>query len=113
MLEKQPTISGLDENLAALLCYIFSIVTGVVFLVIEKENKFIRFHALQAIFLFIFVFGLGIILGYIPLIGWLISLLISPIIFFLSVFLMYQAYQGKMFKLPIIGDMAEKHSTPK
>ena len=111
--EKKPTMSGLDENLAGLLCYIFSIVTGVIFLVIEKENQFIRFHAMQAIFTFIVFFGVGIVLGFIPVIGWIISILISPVGFFLSIFLMYQAYQGKMFKLPVIGDMAEKHSMPK
>jgi len=107
------TSTGLEENIAGLLCYLFSIVSGVVFLVLEKENKFIRFHAMQAILTFIFVAGISIILSFIPFIGWIISLFLAPLGFFLSIFLMYQAYQGKMFKLPFIGDLAEQHSAPK
>lgn len=110
--EKQPTMSGLDENIAGLLCYLFSLISGIVFLIIEKENKFIRFHAMQAIMTFIVVVGASLLLGLIPFIGFIISLLIAPITFFLFVFLMYQAYQGKMYKLPFLGDLAEKHSAP-
>lgn len=110
---KKPTMSGLDENIAGLLCYLFSIIGGVVFLIIEKENKFIRFHALQAIFTFIVFVGISIILNFLPILGFIISLLMSPFVFILSVFLMYQAYQGKMYKLPFIGDLAEQHSAPK
>jgi len=110
---KKPTMSGLDENIAGLLCYLFSIFAGIVFLIIEKENKFIRFHAMQAIFTFLVIVGLSLILNIIPIIGFIVSLLMAPFIFFLSIFLMYQAYQGKMYKLPYIGDLAEKHSAPK
>ena len=110
---KKPTMSGLDENIAGLLCYLFSIIGGIVFLIIEKENKFIRFHAMQAIFTFIVVVGLSLVLNIIPLIGFIVSLLMTPLIFILSIFLMYQAYQGKMYKLPYIGDLAEQHSAPK
>ncbi len=110
---KKPTMSGLDENIAGLLCYLFSIIGGVVFLIIEKENKFIRFHALQAIFTFIVFVGISLILNVLPILGFIVSLLMSPFVFILSVFLMYQAYQGKMYKLPFIGDLAEQHSAPK
>lgn len=111
--EKEPTMSGLDENIAGLLCYLFSIIAGIIFLVIEKENKFIRFHAMQAIMLFIVFVGVSLLLNIIPVIGFFISLLMGPFIFCLSVFLMYQAYQGKMYKLPFLGDLAEQHSAPK
>ena len=106
-------MSGLDENIAALLSYLFSIISGIIFLVIEKENRFIRFHAMQSIFTFIFFLALNIVLGFIPIIGWIIALFVGPFAFVLSIFLMVQAYKGKSFKLPFIGDLAEKHSVPK
>ncbi|MEK5038430.1 DUF4870 domain-containing protein [Sporosarcina sp. FSL K6-3457] len=97
---------GLDENIGGMLCYIFII--GLVFLFMEKENQFIRFHALQAVFLGVFLFILNLVLGIIPIIGWILSLLMGPLVLFMIVFMMYQAYKGKYFKLPVIGDMAEK-----
>lgn len=122
---KQPTSTGLDENIAGLLCYIIPIV-GLVFFFIEKENKFVRFHAVQVIILALTIMvvsiGIGILSAVLSMIklGWIsffitgpFVLLIGPIIFFLIIFMAYQAYQGKMFKLPIIGNLAEKHSEPK
>jgi uncharacterized membrane protein len=50
------------------------------------------------------------VLGFIPIIGLLISFLLSPIAFILWLILLYQAFQGKWFKLPIIGDFAEEQS---
>ena len=97
---------GLDDNIAGMLCYIFII--GLIFLFMEKENRFIRFHALQAVFLGVALFILGLVLGIIPVIGWLVSLLMAPITLVLVIFMMYKAYQGTYYKLPFIGDMAEK-----
>lgn len=97
---------GLDENIGGMLCYIF--IVGLVFLFMEKENRFIRFHALQAVFLGVFLLLVNIALGVIPVIGWFISLLMGPIILILVIFMMYQAYQGKYYKLPILGEMVEK-----
>lgn len=104
--EKKKGSMGLDENIGGMLCYIF--IVGLVFLFIEKENRFIRFHALQAVFLGVFLLLVNIILSFIPVIGWLFSLLMGPVILFLVVFMMFQAYKGKYYKLPILGDMAEK-----
>lgn len=106
--EKKKTSSGMDENVAGLLCYLVGFITGIIFLVIEKENRFVRFHALQSIFVFVGIFILSTVLSFIPLIGWAIGLLISPLTLVLWILLMYQAYSGKWFKLPIIGDMVEK-----
>lgn len=108
-----PTSTGLEQNIAGLLCYLFSIVTGILFLILEKENRFIRFHAMQAVITFIFFAGISIVLNFIPIIGLLISLLLGPVGFFLTIFLMIQAYQGKKYKLPYIGDLAEQYSEPK
>ena len=100
--------SGLDENIAGLLCYIVGAVTGIIFLIIEKENRFVRFHALQSIIAFVVIFVINIALSVIPIIGWMISLLMAPLMLILWIFLMYKAYQGQMFKLPIVGNIAEK-----
>lgn len=102
------TSMGLDENVAGLCCYIFGFITGLIFLFLEKESRFVRFHALQAIFTTIALFILNIALTFIPILGVLVGLLLAPIGFLLWLFLMYQAYKGKYYKLPFIGDIAEK-----
>jgi len=105
---KPKTSSGMDENLAGLLCYLAGFVTGIIFLVIEKNSKFVRFHAMQSIIVFGGLVVVNIVLGYIPIIGWAIGLLVAPLTFILWIVLMIKAYQGQTFKLPIVGDIAEK-----
>ena len=101
---------GLDANVAACLSYVLGLITGIIFYVLEKENKFVKFHAMQSIVVFGAVFVLGIILPFIPVIG----LILLPIVYIgsivLWILLMVKAYQGETFKLPIAGDMAEKNS---
>ncbi|GEN84031.1 hypothetical protein SLU01_23430 [Sporosarcina luteola] len=99
------TSIGLTENVGGMLCYIFII--GLIFLFMEKENRFIRFHALQAVFLAVAIFLISIVIGFIPVLGIILSLLLGPLAFALMIFMMYQAYQGKYYKLPFIGDMVE------
>lgn len=106
--KKGKTSSGLDENLAGLLCYLFGFITGIIFLLIEKDNRFVRFHALQSIFTFAAIFVVSMVINVIPLLGLLISVLLMPLSLVLWVVLMVQAYQGKWFKLPIIGELVEK-----
>lgn len=103
--EGNKTSIGLTENVGGLLCYIF--VIGLVFLFMEKENRFIRFHALQSVFTAIAIFLISIVLGFIPIFGAIAGLLLSPLAFALMVFMMYQAYQGNYYKLPFIGDVVE------
>lgn len=102
------TQSGLDENIAGTLCYLAWAITGIVFLIIEKENHFVRFHALQSIITSVAIFVISIILSIIPVIGLLISLLLAPATLVLWLFMMWKAYQGEKFKLPFVGDFAEK-----
>ena len=64
---KKNSSIGLDENIGGMLCYIFII--GLIFLFMEKENRFIRFHALQAVFLGVFLFILNLVFAVIPIIG--------------------------------------------
>lgn len=110
-MENKKTTLGLDENIAGLLCYVLGWVTGIVFLILEKENKFVRFHAVQSLATFLALFVLSIVFGMIPFIGWIISILIVPLGIFLWILLMYKAFKGEKFKLPIVGDFAEKQSS--
>ncbi|RZN37882.1 MAG: DUF4870 domain-containing protein [Methanophagales archaeon ANME-1-THS] len=109
------TSMGLEENIAGLLCYVLGWITGIVFLVLEKENKFVRFHAWQSIATFLPLSILAWILGAIGVALWwlggfifsAISWLIWIIVLILWLILMFKAYQGEMYKLPIVGDFAE------
>jgi uncharacterized membrane protein len=100
--------TGMKPNLAALLSYLLGVITGIVFFIIEKENKFVRFHAMQSILTFGSLFVLQIILMFIPVVGWFLIPFISIASFILWIVLMVKAYQGELFKLPVVGDMAEK-----
>ncbi|MGM8365686.1 DUF4870 domain-containing protein [Virgibacillus sp. W0181] len=107
--EKEKSSStGMDKNVAGMLCYLAGFITGIIFLVIEKEDRFVRFHALQSIITFAIIFVASLVLTAVPIIGWLIGILLSPLSVILWIVLMVKAYQGKTFKLPIAGNMAEK-----
>jgi uncharacterized membrane protein len=105
-----PTSLGMKPNLAALLSYLAGILTGIIFYILEKENKFVRFHAMQSIITFGFFFVINIVLGFVPVVGWSLMPLIGVIQLILWIILMVKAYQGEHFKLPIVGDMAEKNA---
>jgi len=99
--------TGLQENIGGLLAYLLGFVSGIVLLLIEKENDNIRFHAMQSVIVFGGIFILSIALNFIPLIGFIISLLIAPLSFILWILLMVKAYQGERYHLPITGKIAE------
>ena len=121
--------TGLDENVAALLSYVMTWVTGLVFFFIEKESRLVRFHAMQAILLG----GTAVVLGIVIWVGWVILLIIMAqvsdllvmlvnlvfillmIAFYLGLLIawilcMVKAYQKQYFKLPIFGKFAEQFS---
>jgi len=102
--------TGLEENVAGLLCYIVTWVSGLVFFLIEKDSKFVKFHAMQSIITFGALIIIMWVAGVIPFIGWVISVLTGILILVLWIVLMVKAYQGEKFKLPIAGDLAEKWS---
>ena len=102
------TETGIKENVAGLLCYILGWVTGIVFLIIEPKNKFVRFHAIQSIIVFGAYFIVIMIFTWIPIIGLIIAIIMWIIWFIFWILLMYKAYQGEKYKIPIAGDMAEK-----
>jgi uncharacterized membrane protein len=101
--------TGLDGNLAAALTYAAGFITGVVFLLIERENQFVRFHALQSTITFLGVALLHVAVNVVPILGALVSIfVIFPATVVLWLLLMIQAYRGARFKLPFIGDFAEQ-----
>lgn len=102
------TALGLGENIEAVLCYMLGWLTGVIFLMLEKENNFVRFHAIQSLATFLSLFIISMIAGLIPILGWIIAILITPVSVILWLFLMYKAYRGEKYKLPIIGTWAEQ-----
>ncbi len=102
------TSTGIQPNVAGLLCYLVGFITGIIFFLIEKENKFVRFHAMQSIITFGGLFILGFLTGVIPVIGLMIGSLIWVVDVILWILLMIKAYQGEQFKLPFIGELAEK-----
>ena len=109
--------SGLADNVAGMLAYV-TIIPAIIFLVLEPYNKsrFIRFHSFQCIFLCIALVALHIgvsILAVIPfllLITFPLHALISLGAFIIWIILLMKANQGQMFKLPVIGDLAEKQA---
>lgn len=105
-----PTSVGMQANIAGLLCYMIGLISGIVFYLVEKNNKFVRFHAMQSIVVFGFLFVLGTILPWIPVIGWILTPLLWIVTLVLWIVLMIKAFQGELFKLPIAGDIAEKNS---
>lgn len=96
----------------AALAYFLGPVTGIIFLLMEKKNAYIRFHAMQSTIVFGAILLLNIILGIIPVLGWVVALVLSPLItlisFVLWIILMWKAYNGEKYKLPYFGELAEK-----
>lgn len=104
--EKSST--GLDANLAGALTYVLGPITGILFLVLEKESKFVRFHAMQSTITFVALFVISLVLGMIPILGWLLLLPYQLAVLILWIVLMFKAFKGEKFKLPTVGDLAEK-----
>jgi uncharacterized membrane protein len=93
-----------NDNMKGALAYLLGFITGIVLLIVEKNSKFVRFHAMQSTI----VFGGIFVLGLIPFIGMILWIVLPFVSFILWVLLMWKAYNGEMYKLPYIGDLAEK-----
>lgn len=115
----QTTSTGLDPKLAGLLCYILGPITGIIFFLVEKTHAGVRFHAAQSI-----VFGIAWVVLWVLLsivgiilhqISWtignlfgLVTLLVWLGLFIVWIVLLIKGYSGEKWKLPIVGDMAER-----
>jgi uncharacterized membrane protein len=110
--------TGLAPNVAAALSYLFGIVTGVIFFVLEKDNQFVRFHAMQSIVVSAAFIILGIVLSIfsmIPLLGWILGALASMVVgivaLVLWLVLMFKAFQGQEWEVPVLGKYARQYSS--
>ena len=98
---------GLEENVAGLLCYVLGFISGIVMFAIERENKFVKFHALQSVTVFLGLWLIGLIMGFLPVIGILIPLLVPILMLFFWVFLMIKAFKGEKYMVPVAGAFVE------
>jgi uncharacterized membrane protein len=106
--ENKNTVLGVTENLEGLLCYALGWVTGLVFLFVEKNNAYVRFHALQSLVTFGVLHVASFVMVFIPFLGWLVGFLAGLLSLFLWVFMMIKAYKGERYKLPVAGDFVEQ-----
>jgi uncharacterized membrane protein len=123
------TTLGLESNVGAMLCYIanflccLGVILAIVFLVTEKENRFVKFHAVQSLLLAAVQLGVGIIVGilglllgmvldmiHMSLLSWILILGLRVILFLIFIILWIiagiKAYGGQWYKLPVIGNFA-------
>jgi uncharacterized membrane protein len=99
--------TGLDENIAGLLCYLAGWFTGLIFFFLEKDSRFVKFHAMQSIIISVVLTVVSIVLGFLPFI-WRLTGLIGLAQFVIMVICMIKAYNREWFKLPVVGDIAEQ-----
>jgi len=121
--------TGLDENIAALLSYVFGWVSGLIFFLIEKDSRLVRFHAMQSILLnvtfIVILIALYIAWAVVVIVLGMVSDVLAPIggllfgllilVFCIAIVIAWvmcliKAYGQQYFKLPIIGNFAEKFS---
>lgn len=102
------TSTGLKENVAGVLCYVLGWITGIIFLIIEPNNKFVRFHAFQSILVFGALTVVSLVFSPIPVLGTIIRVILGIAGFILWILLMVMAAQEKKYKLPWAGNLAEK-----
>ncbi|MFC1941941.1 DUF4870 domain-containing protein [Chloroflexota bacterium] len=99
--------TGLEPNIAGLLCYLGGWISGIIILVIEKKNKFVRFHAIQSIVTFGALTVASGLLSWIPFFGGFLGAFIGILAFILWIVLMVKAYQGNLYKVPLAGQVTE------
>ena len=116
----QQQSGGLTDNMAAAHCYLLTVITGILFLVLApyNQNKFVRFHAFQSIFFFAAWMAFWILMTIVTVILpsmlsallWMLSMVVWLGGMALWIILMVKAYNNERFKLPVIGDLAEKQA---
>ena len=110
----QPASAGITENVASALCYLLGFITGIIFLVVDpyKNNRQIRFHAFQSIFLSIAWIVLWTVVSIV--LPWAIYFVVTPLISLaglgLWLYLMWKTYQNQKVVLPVVGEMAQKQA---
>jgi len=107
----QTVTGGLTDNVAGMLAYV-TIIPAILFLLIApyNRNRFVRFHSFQCIFLAIAWFVLEFVIAFMPFIHHMLWSLLALAGLALWIVLLYKAYNGEMWKVPVVGDMAEKQA---
>jgi len=108
--------TGLDSKIAVLLAYLFSWLGGLIIWIMEKENKFVKWNALQALILgaigFVSMMVFSVILGWIPYIGWFFfswfGWVIWGISWVLAIICIIMGFSGKTFRIPGIAKLTDK-----
>lgn len=109
-----PCSTGLTPEISVLLAYMFGWVSGIIFLVIEKKEDSVRFHAMQSTVMSIGTIALTIVLStltIIPILGVMISILISLVgvaYLVVAVIIVYKKFYGEDWRLPFVGDLSLK-----
>lgn len=114
-----PGGTGLAPNVAGALSYLVGVLSGILFLLLDKDRPYVRFHASQSIVFSLAWVGVWVammvvdtVLSLIPVLGWLLSLLLTLAValagFAIWIVLMYRAYQGDEWELPVVGPWARK-----
>ena len=110
MTSTRPQKGKLDPHVAATFAYMGGAITGIMFLAVEKNDRFVRFHAMQSTVTFVLVLVANFVLSGLPLVGRILRVAFLVAVALLWVWLMYQAFSGKKYKLPYVGDFAEQSS---
>ena len=111
--------TGLDSNIAGLLSYVLGWITGLIFLLIEEKDEYVRYHAMQSIIVFGAITVVEIVLEFFGLIPYVdvvflaLQGLVGLFAFILWIVLMVKAYQGVRYKIRWAGELAEKYTAKK
>ena len=105
--------TGLDSNFAAALAYALGPIGGIVFLLIEKQDGFVRFHALQSIVTFTAIAVLHLVLRNLPLLSWMAGLPFMLLTLVVWIGLMFKALNRERYKVPVLGDFVERQLSPR
>ena len=100
--------TGLPSNIAATLSYAFGALSGIVFLMIERDDAFVRFHAWQSTLTFLGAMLLSLLVTSFPVFGTILNVALTAGLVALWVLLMVKAFSGERFKLPYVGEIAEQ-----
>jgi len=103
----------LDSNVAAALAYALGPIGGIVFLLIEKNDGFVRFHALQSIVTFTGIAVLHLVLRNLPLLAWMAGLPFMILTVVVWIVLMFKALNRERYKVPVLGDFVERQLAPR
>ena len=104
---------GLPRNTMAALAYVLGVMSGLVVLMVEKDDAYVRYHALQSVALSVVWLGGWLVLMVIPVVGWILLPFWGLLMFVLWLVAMVKAWQGERFRLPVIGEYVARYGQMK